>query len=52
MPSVNRTYDGVVIGGGHNGMILAGYLARQGLKVVVVEAEVELGGGLDSHEDP
>jgi phytoene dehydrogenase-like protein len=46
------SYDGIVIGGGHNGLILQGYLLRAGLKVLVVERMVELGGGLDAHEDP
>lgn len=44
-------YDGVVIGAGHNGMICAGYLAKCGLKIMVVEKNMEVGGGLDSHED-
>ena len=30
-------YDVVVIGGGHNGMVAAGYLAKAGLSVCVVE---------------
>ena len=44
-------YDGIVIGAGHNGMILEGYLAKAGLKVLAIEAQLEIGGGLDSHED-
>ena len=44
-------YDGVVIGAGHNGMICAGYLAKCGQKIMVVEKNMEVGGGLDSHED-
>src|SRR6266508_5510587 len=44
-------YDGVVIGAGHNGMICAAYLAKCGQKVMVVEKNMEVGGGLDSHED-
>lgn len=51
-PVADGVYDGIVIGGGHNGLITAGYLARAGLKVLLVEAQVEVGGGLDSHEDP
>lgn len=44
-------YDGVVIGAGHNGMICAGYLGKSGQKIMVVEKNMEVGGGLDSHED-
>ena len=44
-------YDGVVIGAGHNGMICAAYLAKCGQKIMVVEKNMEVGGGLDSHED-
>ena len=44
-------YDGVIIGAGHNGMICAGYLAKCGQKIMVVEKNMEVGGGLDSHED-
>ena len=36
---------------GHNGMICAGYLAKCGQKIMVVEKNMEVGGGLDSHED-
>ena len=44
-------YDGVVIGAGHNGMICAAYMAKCGQKIMVVEKNMEVGGGLDSHED-
>ena len=44
-------YDGIVIGAGHNGMIAAGYLGKSGLKIAVVEKNMEVGGGLDAHED-
>ena len=49
---MSTTYDGIIIGGGHNGLILSGYLSRAGLRILLVEAQVEVGGGLDSHEDP
>lgn len=47
---MQEVYDGIVIGAGHNGLICCGYLARAGLKMLVVERHLEMGGGLDAHE--
>lgn len=42
--------DGVVVGGGHNALVAAAYLARAGLSVLVVEAHDRLGGGVTTSE--
>jgi len=41
-------YDGIIIGGGPNGLTLACYLAKAGLKVIILEKRYEMGGGLCS----
>ena len=38
------TFDAVVVGGGHNGLVAAGYLARAGLRVRLLERLDEVGG--------
>lgn len=40
----SRTYDAVVIGGGHNGLVAAAYLARAGRSVLVLERLDHTGG--------
>src|SRR6476646_5884820 len=37
-------YDAIIIGGGHNGLVTAAYLARAGRKVLVLERREILGG--------
>ncbi len=39
-------FDAIVIGAGHNGLITAGYLAKAGMSVAVIEKRYEAGGGL------
>jgi phytoene dehydrogenase-like protein len=39
-----NSYDAIVVGGGHNGLVAAAYLAREGMRVVVCEARHVVGG--------
>ncbi|HSD48685.1 MAG TPA: FAD-dependent oxidoreductase, partial [Actinomycetota bacterium] len=45
-----KRYDAVVIGGGHNGLVNAAYLAKAGLKVLVLERRHLLGGATLTEE--
>ncbi|MBF6428285.1 NAD(P)/FAD-dependent oxidoreductase [Nocardia cyriacigeorgica] len=44
MTSTRADYDVVIVGGGHNGLVAAAYLARAGRSVLVLEQGSELGG--------
>jgi phytoene dehydrogenase-like protein len=45
-----QKYDCIVIGGGHNGLVCAAYLARAGKKVLVLERRHVLGGAAVTEE--
>ena len=44
------TWDAIVIGGGHNGLVTAAYLARAGRKVLVLEKRPRVGGAAVTEE--
>ena len=48
--SLERTYDGIIVGAGHHGLILGTYLARAGLDILLVERRLSYGGGLCTRE--
>ena len=43
-------YDAIIVGGGHNGLIAAGYLAKERLKVLVLERRPIVGGACVTEE--
>ncbi|HAC16135.1 MAG TPA: NAD(P)/FAD-dependent oxidoreductase, partial [Bacteroidetes bacterium] len=43
---MNQQYDAIIIGSGHNGLTTAGYLAKSGQKVLVLERRDTLGGAV------
>jgi len=45
-----NVYDAIVIGGGHNGLIAAAYLAKHGARTVVLEKREKTGGAADTME--
>ncbi len=46
-----KVCDGIIVGGGHNGLILQAYLAKAGLRTLTVEKNPHVGGGLVTLED-
>jgi phytoene dehydrogenase-like protein len=49
-PAATRTYDAIVIGGGHNGLVAACYLARAKKRVLVLERRHVVGGACVTEE--
>lgn len=47
---MSRTYDAIIVGGGHNGLVCAAYLAKAGRKVLVLERRHVLGGASVTEE--
>jgi phytoene dehydrogenase-like protein len=49
---VNPSYDGIILGTGHNALVLQAYLCRAGLRVVSLDRAPVAGGGLATVENP
>src|SRR3954466_5898819 len=47
---MGKSYDIVVIGSGHNGLVAAAYMAKAGKKVLVLERNPWFGGGVGTRE--
>jgi phytoene dehydrogenase-like protein len=48
--ALDRSYDGIIVGAGHHGMVLGSYLAKAGLDILLVERRLQYGGGLCTEE--
>src|SRR3954464_10708381 len=49
---MTTTYDAIILGAGHNGLILQAYLGKAGLKTLAIDRRPVAGGGLSTLEDP
>jgi phytoene dehydrogenase-like protein len=48
--ALEKTYDGIIIGAGHHGLVLGSYLAKAGMSILLVDRRLEYGGGLMTKE--
>jgi phytoene dehydrogenase-like protein len=49
---MSAIYDGIILGTGHNALVLHAYLARSGLRVLSLDRAAVPGGGLATEENP
>ena len=46
------TVDGIILGSGHNSLVLQAYMSRAGLETICLEGNAHYGGGLTTVEYP
>jgi phytoene dehydrogenase-like protein len=51
-PALNATFDGLILGTGHNALVLQAYLSRCGLKTLALDRAAIPGGGLMTIDNP
>lgn len=49
-PGSSPSFDAIVVGAGHNGLVTGAYLARAGLRTVILDRRGEVGGALITSE--
>jgi phytoene dehydrogenase-like protein len=51
MPApLDRSYDGIIVGAGHHGLVLGSYLAKCGLDILLVDRRLQYGGAIVTEE--
>lgn len=48
--TLERSYDGIIIGAGHHGLVLGSYLAKCGLDILLVDRRMNYGGAIVTEE--
>ena len=48
--TAGHTYDAIVVGGGHNGLVNGAYLAKAGLRTLILERRPVVGGAAITEE--
>jgi phytoene dehydrogenase-like protein len=49
---MSADFDGIILGTGHNALVLQAYLARSGLRVLSIDRAAQAGGGLTTEDNP
>ncbi|VAW21395.1 Beta-carotene ketolase, partial [hydrothermal vent metagenome] len=48
--ALNKSFDAIIVGGGHNGLVCAFYLAQAGMKTCILERSNKVGGAAITEE--